>query len=725
MEILEREAEVARLLAAVAAAEAGRGALVLVAGEAGIGKTTLVRLLRDQVRGRARTVVVGCEPLSVPEPLGPFHDLSTAIAGLDDALATADAPALARALCASCTETTVVAVEDAHWADALTLDVLRLLARRIDAVPLVVVVTYRDDEVGPLHPLRMLVGDLVTSPATDRISPGRLSSSAVAALAAPLGRDARRVFELTSGNPLLVVELLDNPGDQPPTTIREATLARAARLSPSARDALEAAAVIGGRISPNLLHRVSESSPAAVEECLDAGILLDDGRALSFRHELIRLAVEASLPVTRRELLHGRVVDALEAAPPPLDHGRIAHHAAHSGRRDAVVLHAPLAGESAMRLGAPNEAAALFDLALAHADDATPAQRAAWLAASGSANWLSGRGTDTAAIRLEEAAAIFAALGDDVGHGRSLRFLARAYWLLGRFDDADRTSSEAIAVLAGAGDERELAVALAWRTALLAVRQDAAGVAAIAPRAYEVAERARVEEAALSVDISVALVAGMNGDRTAPDAFARALERARACGDLHEQVRALVNGTFVASMLRDHPAVDRFYAQAAELFEERGLDSPLDDVTQSRGRSLLDRGRLREAAALGRAAQRVATVESGLSRALEATALARLGEPGARSLAEAALAEVAGAPDGFREAVTRSACAEIAWLEGDHAAGRRHARAGLALPVTAGLVAVLGRARALGLPLRRAGIGTSRTGRAGRARADRRLAGCQ
>ena len=229
MEILEREAEVARLLAAVAAAEAGRGALVLVAGEAGIGKTTLVRLLRDQVRGRARTVVVGCEPLSVPEPLGPFHDLSTAIAGLDDALATADAPALARALCASCTETTVVAVEDAHWADALTLDVLRLLARRIDAVPLVVVVTYRDDEVGPLHPLQMLVGDLVTSPATDRISPGRLSSSAVAALAAPLGRDARRVFELTSGNPLLVVELLDNPGDQPPTTIREATLARAAR----------------------------------------------------------------------------------------------------------------------------------------------------------------------------------------------------------------------------------------------------------------------------------------------------------------------------------------------------------------------------------------------------------------------------------------------------------------------------------------------------------------
>jgi DNA-binding CsgD family transcriptional regulator len=690
VEILEREAEVARLLAAVAAAEAGHGALVLVAGEAGIGKTTLVRMLRDEVRGRARIAIVGCEPLSVPEPLGPFQDLSTAIEGLDDALSTADAPALARALCGACTGTTIVALEDAHWADALTLDVLRLLARRIDEVPLVVVVTYRDDEIGPVHPLRMLVGDLVTSPAAKRIRLERLSPGAVAALAAPLGGDARQVFELTSGNPLLVVELLENPGAQPPATVRDATLARSARLSPAARTALDAAAVIGGRIAPALLHRVSRSSPAAVEECLETGILLDDGRALTFRHELIRIAVEAAMPVTRRDLLDGRVVDALESAPPPLDHGRIAHHAARSGRTSAVVLHAPLAGEHALRLGAPNEAAALYDLALAHAGDAPPEQRATWLAASGSASWLVGRRTEEAAAALREAAVIFGELGDDVAQARARRYLARAYWLLGRFVDAGHEADEAVALLADGRDARELAVALAWKTALLAVRHDAAGVHAIAPRAYAVAERARVEEAAVSVDISVALIAGMQGDRTAPDAFERALERARRCGDLHEQVRALVNGTVIASMLRDHAAVERFYAQASELFEERGLDSPLDDVTQSRGRSMLDRGRLREAAALGRTAQRVATVESGLSRALEATALARLGAPGARDVAEAALAEVTGAPDGFREAVTRSACAEIAWLEGDHAAGRVHALAGLALPVTGGLAAVAG-----------------------------------
>ena len=84
-------------------------------------------------------------------------------------------------------EPTLVVVEDAHWADALTLDVLRLLARRIEDVPLVVVVTYRDDELAPGHPLATLVGDLATSPAARRIRPRRLSPDAVAELARPPG----------------------------------------------------------------------------------------------------------------------------------------------------------------------------------------------------------------------------------------------------------------------------------------------------------------------------------------------------------------------------------------------------------------------------------------------------------------------------------------------------------------------------------------------------------
>ena len=245
-------------------------------------------------------------------------------------------------------------------------------------------------------------------------------------------------------------------------------------------------------------------------------------------------------------------------------------------------------------------------------------------------------------------------------------------------------------MLEHAGDENGYALALAWQTTLLAVRHDAQRLWAVVPRAREAAHRAHSAVAALAVDISVALVTGMEGDPEAPQAFERALAEARRCGDLHEQIRALVNGLVVAVMLRDHATVDRLYPQAAELFDERGLDAPLDDVTQSLGKSLLDRGRLREAAALGHAAHRAVSVESATSTALEATALARLGEPGARALAEGALAEVAGAPDGYREAVARIACAEIEWLDGNHAAGREHALAGLALRATEGIVALAG-----------------------------------
>ncbi|MDP9258196.1 MAG: AAA family ATPase, partial [Actinomycetota bacterium] len=689
MEILERETDVARLLAAVAEAAEARGSFVLVPGEAGIGKSTLVRLLRESVRDRALAAVVGCEPLSVPEPLGPFRDLALVVTGLDEALASADAPALARALCAA-SRPTVVAIEDLHWADALTLDVVRLLARRVESAPLVVIATYRDDELPPGHPLRTLAAELASLPSVARVAPRPLTAAAVAELAAPFGRDAERIYALTAGNPFLVVELLEAAGEDLPGTVREAALARASRLAPAARAALEAAAAIAGRIPPALLRRVSGSSPVAIEQCLDAGILVDDGRALTFRHELIRRAVEATTPATRREALHEAVVDALEAGPSPLEHGRIAHHAALAGRSDAVRRHASLAADRALSDGALPEAAALYELALANGRDEPAGRRADLLTSLGTALWLGGRDAGGAARVLREAAAIYGQLGDGIGQGRALRNLARAYWILARWDDADDAAETAVAVLERAGDEAELALALAWNVTLLAVRHDSARLRALVPRARQAAERAQSAVAGVAIDISVALVDGMEGDPSAPLAFEQALADAWRCGDLHEQVRALVNGMVVAAMLRDHANADRLFPQAERLFSERGLDAPLDDVTQSLGKSLLDRGRLRDAAALGRAAHRVVAVESAISTALEATALARLGEPGARELAFGALAEVAGAPDGFREAVVRAACAEIEWLDGNHAAGREHALGGLALPAIDAIVSLAG-----------------------------------
>ena len=182
--LLEREGELAALQAAVVAARGGRGSVVLVGGEAGIGKTSLLRALRAETT--IAFLVGRCEPLSVPVPLGPLRELADAagapgLAELDRDDRFALARALRGALCAH--GAAVAVVEDAHWADPATLDVLRLLARRAEDVPVILVITYRDDELAGNPPLAMLVGDLATDPVVARIALRRLSAAGVRALA--------------------------------------------------------------------------------------------------------------------------------------------------------------------------------------------------------------------------------------------------------------------------------------------------------------------------------------------------------------------------------------------------------------------------------------------------------------------------------------------------------------------------------------------------------------
>ena len=239
--LLERGEELAALESVVEAACDGRGQLVLVAGEAGIGKTSLVRALRARLGERAAFLVGACEPLSVPVPLAPLRELVAAEPAAppgEDAFAVAQSVlGTLRALAPA-----VAVVEDAHWADPATVDVLRLLARRVEDAGAVVVVTYRDDELAVNAPLALLVGDLVTSPAARRMALAPLSPAAVRSLAGPADVDADGLWRLTGGNPFLVVEALALR-DGLPSSVRDATLARVGRLGSVARGVVDAAAV--------------------------------------------------------------------------------------------------------------------------------------------------------------------------------------------------------------------------------------------------------------------------------------------------------------------------------------------------------------------------------------------------------------------------------------------------------------------------------------------------
>jgi DNA-binding CsgD family transcriptional regulator/tetratricopeptide (TPR) repeat protein len=463
MRLLERDEPLAMLHRLHGEAVAHGGRLVFVEGEAGAGKTSLLTAFRASVHAGSRTLLGACDPLSTPRPLGPLVDVAE---DLD--------PTFARLVRTSASRDEVLnslldglrrggdlvlLLEDLHWADEATLDAVRFVGRRVDSTRVLLIGTFRDDEVGRQHPLRVVVGDLATSPAVRRLPLEPLSERAVAELAAGTGLDARELHERTGGNPFYVTEVIAGAPTRIPRTVRDAVLARVARLSAPGRRTLEAAAVIGPTVDPALLAHVADE-PGAAEECLAKGLLQSDGRAYAFRHEVARMAMLDATDPVRLVDLHGRVLRALEAGIGD-DHSlaRLAHHADGAGDRAAILRHAPEAAARASAAGAHREAAAQYARAVRAAQAMPPRERADLLVLFAREHGLLTR-YDLAIPAFEEARAIWE---QEIEPGRQAAVLSEMSMNLvavGRNADAEVASKRALALVDPLPDGPDKAEAL-------------------------------------------------------------------------------------------------------------------------------------------------------------------------------------------------------------------------------------------------------------------------
>ena len=213
--LLEREdglTVLERSLGTVESSGAGQG--VFVAGEAGVGKTALVRRFCEGLRA-TRVLWGGCDPLTTPPPLGPFVDITSELGGAAAEIVARGARPyeVARALLDDLATQpgAVMVLEDLHWADDGTIDALAYLARRVQQVPVLVLGTYRDDELEPAHPLRAMLGRLATAAGLQRLHLQPLSRGGVETLARQAGRDGEAVYATTRGNPFFVSELWPPP----------------------------------------------------------------------------------------------------------------------------------------------------------------------------------------------------------------------------------------------------------------------------------------------------------------------------------------------------------------------------------------------------------------------------------------------------------------------------------------------------------------------------------
>jgi DNA-binding CsgD family transcriptional regulator/tetratricopeptide (TPR) repeat protein len=502
IELIEREDAHQLLMSTYQAARNGAGRSILLSGEAGVGKSALVRRFVNEINAECRVFQGGCELLSTPRPLGPVQDFASAIGGEVELFVREGEKAarISQALLGELSQTdkpTVLVFEDIHWADHATLDLIKFLGRRIAHQTALVLITYRDDELDSDHDLHTTIGEL-PSAATQRIRLRPLSRDGVATLMHKAGRPIANLYEITGGNPFFVTALLRDDGSvgyDSSVSIRDMVFSRVRRLSSSARQLCELLSVVPGQFELSMLQAIAEQPVVeAIDLCVSAGMVELNGTFLRYRHELARQAIEDGLSVSRARQLHSLVFDGLDASK-GVALARLVHHAAKAGRGARVLELAPRAAAEARRLGAHREALTYYEHLLPNLDQAVRSTQAeileGWAYAQAAVGW-----PDEAVFNaLIKAVAIWREINELERAGTCLRLLAFGCWLVGKRDMASNFLNQAIDLLESIPPTAALAIAYSMKTKTFLAVSDTEQAVAMGQKAITLSQTLNDKEA--------------------------------------------------------------------------------------------------------------------------------------------------------------------------------------------------------------------------------------
>ncbi|MEN3330285.1 MAG: hypothetical protein V7638_5092 [Acidobacteriota bacterium] len=583
-DLLERAEFFQQLQDTLAEVIDGHGRVALVTGEAGIGKTSLVEQFAETQKNGCRVLWGGCDALFTPRPLGPLYDIAQQLRGNLIALLEDEAPRTA-IFSAAFDElqnhtATVLVIEDVHWADEATLDLLKFLGRRINKLNSLLVITYRDDEVRSEHPLRLVLGDL-PRPSVRRLRLPALSENAVDELAARAGKRMDELYAVTGGNPFFVTEALASHDRGVPVSVSDAVLSRLARLTPAARAVVELTSVVPAKTELWLVNESINPTTAVLEECADAGILLVDNAAIGFRHELARRAVEDSLPAPRAQTLHAKVLKALLSRGAESQLARVVHHATKSGDTSVVLEYAPIAAQQAAALHAHRESALHYQSALKYAGVLAPEQRADLLERRSYECYVTGQISDACEAR-RQALDIWRQVGNKIRQGDNLRWMSRFAWYQGRNEQAEACAREAITLLEALPVSQELAWAYSNRAQLHMLAGQTNEAIFWGSRAVELAQKFDATEILVHALNNVGMAHLLAGDEQGRANLEESLRLSLAHNLEEHASRAFTNVSVVAVRNRNYQLALSYLNEGIAYATEHDLESCKGYMTTAR-----------------------------------------------------------------------------------------------------------------------------------------------
>ena len=601
MELIERADLMASLDAEFENVKDGEGKCVLVTGEAGIGKTSLIKNLCGKKRTSCNIYVGTCDALFTPRPLAPLFDILLQMLGSTPKNINSinDRSELFTSFLSELEKQekpSLIVFEDIHWADEATVDFIKFFARRITRFHCLFVLTYRDTEIHSQHPLRSVLGQLPTDSFV-RLQLTPLSRQAVERMAMKKGFKGDDVYSISGGNPFYVTEILASYNVYIPDNIKDSILSSYSRLDENTMAVWQILSCLPTGLETKYLAQLESSYATTIHSDVDLGILVLRENSIFFKHELYRRTIEASLSPIVRIRLNKKILELFrESFEQNGETERIIHHAKNANDYELVVHYAPLAAKQAAIIGAHTEAAKLYLTAIEYYQGDDPDTLIRFYEAYAYECYLTSQ-VNEAIIYAGKSLSLLGQKNDIGRIGNCLRFLSLLYLFDGNRAKSESYAIQSIDVFVHQPPSKAKAMAYANMGRLKAMSDDKDECILWSEKAITMAEDLGDEETLCYAWNSLGtILSKIHSSRNNGLEFLRKSMNLALKNNYEEYIgHAYANFVAVAVVTRDYLLAKKMLEEGIQFCEERDLDLGTKYLSIYKARIYLETGYWNEA----------------------------------------------------------------------------------------------------------------------------------